>query len=190
MPQIQGSAGVITQPVYDTMQLAAAAGPLTYRFFTVPLGQVIAGAVVKTYVHTNMTQAGQLEQGVTLTIKALTMVVKQLATGGAAPTQADYQVIQDGLISLICSDKNWGRFPVTLIPSGGGELVFVSDAAAAPVLQVTKGIPATANKFFLDYPIGLQVQENFAVELLIPGTIAAVTDVQIFLHGDYIRPVN
>ena len=189
MPQFPGKAGVITQPVYDTMQLAAAAGPLVYRFFTVPLGQIIAGAVVKTYAHTNMTQAGQLETGVTFLVTAFTMVVKQLATDGAAPTQADYQVLQDGLLELNISDRNYGRFPVTLIPSGGGELVFFEDNAAAPVLQVTKGIAATANKYFLEFPIELVNQENFSMELTIPGTIAAVTDVAIFLHGEYTRPI-
>ena len=192
-PQVNNVASVLDQPLYDTVHLAAAAGPLVYRFFSVPQGGILTGVIPKTVMHTNLVQAGQLEQGVTFNITALTMTVRQHEKAAAvAPTQADYTILQDGLITVDVSDRNWGRFPVSLIPSGGGELYFSSDGAAfagPAVAQISKGIPATANKYNLQYPIPLGVQENFSVSLHIDGTIAAVMDVMFFLHGAYVRSV-
>jgi len=184
-----GVENVIDQCYYDTVQLAAAAG--TTGMFLVPLGGALTAAAAKTYAHTNLTQAGRLEKGINLTIKALSMSIRDTASGGAAPTLADYRVIYNsGHINLQIGQVSVFRLPIIALPAGPCENQYFSNiAAAATEFKNNHGLGAFGNRYMLDKPLVLE--ENGAIQ--VDGTIAAiaaVTDVTFFLWGEATRPVR
>jgi hypothetical protein len=169
------------------MQLAAAAGPLQYDFFTVPLGGLLVAGTPKSYQHTNLVQAGVLEKGKLFKVEGIGVNTKDLAQGGAAPTLADVRVLNGGHLNLTFGEVSFLRIPVSQAPSGGNDIV-LNDTAT---VNVQRGVSAVANVFWLKgAAIDLNEQEAIKCELVIPGTIAAVTDVTVTLYGTQIRPVR
>jgi len=181
----------LTQPIYDTVQLAAAVGQ-TANFFSVPLNGVLAGAVNKTYAHTNLIQAGRLEKGINMIIEGFTLAVRDTATGGARVTLADYLVIYDtGHLNFLIGNVSFNHLPCILVPAGAGETQYFSNiAAAATEYKINHGLSSVANMYRLNSPIILEDQESIQFDLFIGGTIAAVTDVTITLWGEQTRPVR
>lgn len=191
MPKFIGTSYKLDQPIYDTVQLAAAAGPLTYSFFTVPQGGVMAGAVVKDYAHTNMIQAGTLERGTTFLLRGLSLSISETAVGGARPTLADNIIVYGGDVTLRLGQREFGHWQTRYLNSAGQELQYFSNiAAAATEFHVNRGVSHVENYRKLNYPLQIEEQEQIQVLLRIPGTIGAVTDVTITLHGDMTRPVQ
>lgn len=187
---VPGTHYVYTQPLYDTMQLAAAAGPLVYRFFTAPLGSVLAGTAVKGYQHTNMIQAGVLEKGHEFVVEGLILYVRETAQGGAAPTRADHRVIHGGHLLFQLTQREFLRIPTAMVPGGGGELVYSSNITpAATEFQNNRGVAAAMNVWLFKQTVKINDQQAFSVDFTVPGTIAAVTDVTIALLGTLTRPV-
>lgn len=184
-----GVQNALDQPFYDTVQLPAAAG-LT-SLFLVPLGGALTAAAVKTYAHTNMTQAGRLEKGVNLTIKALSMSIRDTASGGGTPTLADYRVFYNsGHVNLLIGQVSVFHLPCIAIPAGPCENQYFSNiAAAATEFKNNHGLGAFGNKFVLDNPIVLEENEAIQVDIVV-AALAAVTDVTFFLWGESTRPVR
>jgi hypothetical protein len=189
-PFIPGESYEYTQPLYDTMQLAAAAGPQTYNFFSTPLGGALVAGVPKGYQHTNMIQAGVLEKGHRFVIEGISMYVRETAQAGTFVTLADYRVLMGGHVLLQITQREFLRVPSAKIPAGGAELIYFSNIAPAVTeFKLNHGISANQNVFWLKKTIPLEDQQAFNVVLTIPGTIAAVTDVTIMLEGTLFRPV-
>ncbi len=173
------------QPLYDTMQLAAAAGR-EYRFFTQPIGQVIAGTTLKTKAHTNMTQAGQLEGGMSMRITGIGMAICEYAAGTTVrATLVDNIVARLGWLELLINNRPWLSIPASMAGPAGQELNYVSNIPpAATEFHANQGVSHQQNRYNLVEPIDLNdKQEQFAVVLTVPGTIIAVTDVRISLFG-------
>jgi len=190
MPEAVGLAYQIYQPIYDTVQLTAASNQ-TVTFFSVPLNGIIAGTTKKHRGHTNMVQTGMLEKGVSITVNAITMAVRELAEGGARPTFVDIQAIAGGWIEIKIGDQNFGYYPRGYLGSGNAELMYFSNiTAAATEYHANQGVSACQNRLWLENSIKITEQESIAVYFTVPGTIAAVTDVQLALWGTMTRPVR
>lgn len=181
----------LTQPIYDTVQLAAAAGQ-TINFFSIPLNGALTAAANKTYAHTNLIQAGRLEKGINMTMTGLGLAVRGLASGGARVTLVDYDVIFDtGHINLLIGNVSFLHLPTIAIPSGALENQYFSNITpAATEYRVNHGLSSVANIYRLDSPLILEDQESIQVDLFIGGTVAAVTDVTFFIFGEQTRPVR
>lgn len=181
----------LTQPLYDTVQLPAAANPVA-NFFNIPLGGLLAAGVAKTLADTNLVQGNQLEEGWSFVIKALSMHIRDTAAGGARVTLVDYDLLYNrSFIQFDKSQQWWLRLPTALIPPGPGEFNYFSNiAAAATEYKATKGLGSIGNRFVLDDPIYLKSQEHFQVTLTVAGTPGAVTDVTLVLWGDLTRNVQ
>lgn len=182
----------LTYPIYDTVQLAAGAGQ-TVRFYAVPLGGIIAGAVAKTNAHTNLVQAGRLQKGWTMEITGFSFFVRNLAEGGAAVSKVDYDIIFDyGFYELQIGQVEFSTLPILSIPNAGAETQYFSNIAAAVTeFKMNHGLASVMNRFPLDDNILiLEDQESIEVQLTIPGTIVAVTDVTFMLWGYVTRPVR
>lgn len=189
--RLPGVKNQIDQPVYDTVQLAAVAGQ-TVNFFQIPLGGIIAGAVLKNYGHTNMVQAGRLEKGLELTIKAVSLHVKETAVGGARVTFANYTAIyNNSFIRLNIGQVSFLDVYAQAVPPASCEVDYFSNiAAAATEFKSTHGAGSYFNKFVLDNPLVLEDQESIGVQLTLADTLAAVTDVMVILWGSMTRPVR
>lgn len=184
-----GVENCLDQPIYDTVQLPAAAG--TIGMFLVPLGGILAGAALKTYAHTNLTQAGRLEKGVNLTIKALSLSIRDISSGGAAPTLADFRAFYNGAhINLQIGQISVLRMPAMFLPPGPCENLYISNIApAATEFKNNHGISAFGNRYLLANPIVLEENEAIQVDVTY-AALAAVMDVSFVLWGDFTRPVR
>lgn len=182
----------IYQPLYDTVQLAAAAGQ-TVTFFQSPLNDIISGAVRKSFAHTNIRQNAMLEKGQSFWVKGYSMFVREVAsTGGNRVTFVDYQTIMGGFVQIKLGSQNvWGTYPVALIPAGCGELNYFSNITAAPTeFHANHGLSSAMNILALDpeEQFAITAQEALSVELTVPGTPGAVTDVTFVIHGSLLLP--
>lgn len=190
--RIVGTINELTQPVYDTVQLAVAAGAQQVTFFAVPLNGVLAGAALKTYAHTNLIQAGRLEKGLELVITGLSFYIRNIAAGGAAPSLVDSFAIYDHTsINLEIGQKSFLRCLASEIPSGGASLNYFSNiVAAATEFKVNHGLGAHRNIFKFEHPLILEDQESISVVATVNSAIAAVTDIVFVLWGQLTRPVR
>lgn len=184
MPQ-GNETNVGRQPIWDTMQLTVAAARTTYHFFSIPQGGLLAAGVVKNLDHTFLHQVSMLDANVEFRAQAISMHVRPLAAGGAAPTEADMQVLQQGSIELIFNGQPFRRWPTALIPSGPAGLMYNTVAVAATHIQ--RGISANSNIFEFGEDYVIRKGENFNVDLNVTN-IGAITDVVIVLWGVLQRP--
>ncbi len=188
--QVLGAKNLITQPIYDTVQLAAAAG--AYNFFAVPMGGILAGAVVKTYAHTNLVQAGRLEKGIDMTITAVSMYLRNTATGGAIVSMVDYETFYNNSdINVQIGQVSFLRLPAQEVPPGVGETqLFSNITPAATEFKMNHGTSNIFNTYKLENPLVLEDQESIAVTVTVGTALAAVTDLTIVMHGQQTRPVR
>lgn len=186
MPMLPGAGQQITQPYYDTINLPI--GATSGSFFSVPFGGVLVGTTLKNFQHTNFVQAGRLETGYWLLIKALSLWFPETAT---RQTQADIRAVQSGFFQLRISETDFLTVPVAAIPNGGAELQLSSNITpAATEFQLDKGVQAHQNRFYLDSPIVLNPQQT--IKATISGfhtAPAAATQVSVMLWGTVERPV-
>ena len=188
---VQGKGFVYTQPLFDTIHIAAGAPALAAQFFTVPVGGVI-GAGVKNFSHTNMIQAGRLETGNELKVNALSFYFQNNISAGAIPTVADMKAVCQGNIRwLVGGSTEILKIPVIMIPNGGASFVHMSNIAAAVTeFNLTNGVSAVQNRYYLDEPYVIKANEAIEVWLENMGTVVAATRVTMVLHGTAIRPLR
>ena len=189
MSRLVGSANVLDQPLYDTVQLPIVAGPQVVNFFAIPVGGAFTAAIAKTWEHTNLVQAGRIETGNELMITAVSMYVKTQAGGGAGVTLADASAVSSGYCQLRIGQVTYLTLPNQMIPNGGAEIVANGNAAAAST-HVTHSVSAISNRFHLKNTFVLEADESVQVECHVTAAIAAVTDLVFVLWGDYTRPVR
>ena len=184
MPRNPNGALQLDQPLYDTMQLTAGTNQ-TFTFFSVPHGQEYISGVTKDYHHTNLVQAASLEKGQTFKVLAFSLNIRPIAQGGAAPTRADARVIHMGSINLTLNgNKSFYRSPISEIGPGCAEMMYFSNITpAATEFNINRSVSASSNVKGLKVPIDIEDQEPIRLHMHIPGTIAAVTDVQFVMHG-------
>lgn len=187
----KGVSNNITQPIYDTVQLAAAANQ-TVSFFAVPFGGLLAAGIIKDYRHTNLVQAGRLEKGLEIEIEAMSLIVKQKIDAGTIVTWADYQMIyNESHLNLQIGQVSFLRLPLTQVPPAAGETNYFSNITpAATEFKASKGLGSINNVFKFTNVLILEDQESIQVDLFVGGTPGAICDVQLVLWGTQTRPVR
>jgi hypothetical protein len=176
----------LTQPIYDTVVLTASANQ-TQTFFANPLQSILTGTTVKTYSHTNLVQNAMLEKGRAMVIDGISLFVNEMV-GTTRATWADILVAQMGHLNLIIGGTSMLRLPVAQVPAAGAELsLFSNITAAVTEWHANRGAAVINNRFSLQYPLDLPENTAVAVEITVPGTIAAVTAMTCVLWGTQTR---
>ena len=190
MPTVAGKGLVYTQPLFDTIHLAAAA--VRGSFFVNPKGGILTAGVLKDDRHTNLVQAGRLEPGNELQCNAVSMHIRQSVQAGALPQDADIRAVFAGNIRFMLGGATlFLQLPCQMIPSAGADFVFFSNITpAATEFYVSNGVAAIQNKFHLDQPLTIRSQETIEVILENMDTIAAAVHVVFVLWGTALRPVR
>ena len=188
--RVLGVENLLTQPVYDTVQCAAVAGQ-TVSFFSTPLNGVLAGAVLKTYAHTNIIQAGRLEVGIELQIESISLSIKPTIAAGTAVTLVDYRALYQAThLNFQIGQVSFLRIPAFFLPAANSENQYQSNiAAAATEFSSNHGLGSINNRFAIQ-PVVLEPQETIQVDMFVGGTLAAVMDVCLVLWGRITRPVR
>lgn len=190
MPRFDGESYILSQPIYDTVELAVAAAQVV-QFFAIPLGGLLAAAFPKTYAHTNMVQAGVLERGIDFEITGFSMYVREWNSAAARHVFVDDQSLYMGHLNLELGQVSYARLPAAMVPSGGAELNLYSNIAPAVTeYHINRGISAVSNRFHLSNPIRIAEQEAISVTLNLATAITVLTDVTFVLWGNMTRPVR
>lgn len=190
MPGLPGVKNVLKQPLYDTVQVAAATGQVL-KFFSVPLNGIIAGTTKKTHSHTNLVQTGQLPADVSFVGNFIALAVREKAVGGAAPTLADVTAIRMGHLEIKIGGREVGYFPASRVPAGGMELMYFSNITPAVTeYHVNQGVSAVTNQLPIDPAIEIGPGEPIVVSLAVEEQVVAVTDVMFMFIGRMSRPVG
>lgn len=194
MPQDTGTSLLYSQPLFDTTVIPAGlAGAVVSQFFVIPWSQPLVAGVPKTYRHTNMIQAGRLEEGNEMQIEAISLYFPRTAEAGAYPTIADMDAIRAGNFRLrFGGNSDYLILPIAAIPNGGWSPTYSTDAALAAEVNFTfnNGVSVTQNKLPLPQPIKLRSQETVGVTFENMDGIVAPTEVIFCLWGPAIRPVR
>jgi len=114
-------------------------------------------------------------------------------TIGTTPTIADYDlIIGRCVLALSTAQKEYGRFPILLLPSGGGLAVQGSQVGVAgtAVQGVTNGMPTRNGMFKLAAPLIIGANQSFKATLYAPNavgfpaiTLTGTTYIRILLDG-------
>lgn len=183
---------VFTQPLYDSMDIAAGTVGET-RFFNNTIATV-------GLLRSNMELAGQLPSPRQLLIQQVSVA----PWGTQAVTVASRLIVEDAnfivhqsTLTLTISDKPYLRGPSVMFPAGMGLAGFAASAVgAAPLEQhaVQSGFPHPAARFNVLRPGQLlKPNENFNAVLTVPVALAALTAtvrVYVILWGLQLRAVQ
>lgn len=157
----------------------------------------------------NLPLAGQLANGVAFLIQAVRIipVIRPTETAAAAPADGSadgalndmFQMISTGSGLLRVGDKEYGRWPLFMLPAaaglyGGFGNVGTLTAPASSQLQfASNGVPDPRSAFVLPIPIVIPPQFTFRVNVAWEAAItthAATGNPKIFcvLDGELMRP--
>jgi len=137
----------LKNPIYDTMEIPAAAGPVPLlQFFTIPQGQALnVTGVNKTISETNLTESGSLGSPLEADFWGFNCTVMYddgyYENGAAGPTvlvnflDDMVEIYEQSVFEFWFNNKMWYQNPLTKIPHGvfamTGPVATGSDAAAA-----------------------------------------------------------
>lgn len=195
--QYKGKKESIGWMYWDTLQYTSAA----------TLQLVFFAAQRATLDLSNMTLGGQLPAPNAFLLRGLRFFLKQrprstakAALGAVQPGAIDniQQLHNTGVLQILIGAKEYGPYPLWLIPSGGGAFgVIASDGDVASPGEIQdyaiSGAPDARNSFTLAVPIFIAPQINFSATLTWPAAITLAggnTNISIGFEGDLIRPVQ
>ena len=165
-----------SQPLYDRVNITAAAIQSSIALFSVPIGQSsvlirgsAAAAVAKTRRDTNMEQGGYIATRA-YQIRGLGVAIIH-SDRSAATNAADRQLILDGawLRFTVAGSKTVLETPLSVIPVLN-DFSAVSSTVTATTINALTGPKGSSYK--MQPQIALEAQTNFAVDLSWDGDIA------------------
>lgn len=182
---------IISQPLWDTVSVAAATATQQVTFFQIPRG----GAVGKTLEDTNMVLAGQLPRPQIFHAKAVSFLVKETVPSAAvwAANPQDYEEILDGVAQVVIGSKVMLEAPLYWLVQGCGPVVQqMTQAAGAAGARFTNGLPGMPYRWFLKHRLQIDENENFRVDCTweTAFNVAIAVDLVMFFDGELIRSVQ
>lgn len=177
MPRATGAGEEIWQPQYDTEELDS--GTLEVFFFKNPVGQTLSiSGTRKTFIHTNMVEAGVLPRDQLFEVFGLRMwlfTAKDLGTD-AVETVIDH-LQKAAVIELDIGQKNYLRVPFELCPGGVG-IQAQADSIVAGFKVANNGMPdPRAVASFQNWPVKIARQQPFGVNLSLESVAGGLTEV-------------
>lgn len=170
------------EPLYDSDLLLAATAANDIEFYQRPIGQQLAdGATLKTLLHTNMRNAGQLGTPLSFDIWAFNVRYPK------AVTLAEYNAMTtSGVFQFVIgTDVNYLTVPVEDIPAGVD-----SEAAQSVAVSPHVGAGLTDNVYRFDVSgqaIHLNSTESFRARLSFPSGITFPTEtnqlIRVYTRG-------
>ena len=190
-----------SQPYYDKQALPVTAGGIwnaDVSFFQTVQNHPSAG---------NMSVAGQLPAPKELVVRAITVKPILAIIGAAGTTAAQWLPVAAGILLtdivtleafggmiFYIADKEYLRLPLYMVPAGGGGYFSTTAAGAG----ANWGTPVSFNRFKLNIPLVIPMQQNFRILVPAPpiapvaftGAGADTVVLTIGLHGDERRAVQ
>lgn len=174
---------------YATRSIPAGVIPSTVNFFTA------APSADPT--------SDRYEQGNTLVSSGkkfnIFSILVQVLPGAACVLGDLEKVINYCSVRLVTAQKEYGVFPLFMLPAGGGISIHSGQVAVTPaaapgaqsVVGATNGVPSRDSCFSLAVPLEIQANQSFYMELLGPvaagvfgaATLTGAVQVRLVLDG-------
>ena len=152
----------------------------------------------------NMTQAGQFASPQAFFLRAIRVrpmiplhVLTAAATGNIQTGAIDdmHQLVEHGVLQFTIGQKNYGQWPLWVLPAGGGVVPFMQTGDIDVVVQYgNNGLADARVVYTLTKPLFIAPQINFRVDLLWPAgaltLVAGNPNMWVGLDGDLVRPVQ
>jgi hypothetical protein len=172
----------VDKVLWDTQQYAAA-GQVTLDFFQGLPASLPAG---------NLTQAGTIGNNIFI-IRSIGVFARGTATGAAGVGLGIAVLASQGVLRLSIGAKDYGVWPIHLLPVGGGVSGFASDNTGLIPYETTNiGLPDPRAGYNLTRPLLIPPNLNFRVRLEWAAAIAITnaTNLVVCLKGEMGRFVQ
>lgn len=161
-------------------------------------------------INGNLDLNGQLPNGYSFRVEVIrfapALPTRETALAAPAAGAANgaiedmHQVIMTGHGEFRVGDKRYGRWPLFMLPAGGGVQPFMSNVGIgtadtmSQVTYATNGIPDPRSVYSLPIPIVIPPQYSFAFHVEWPAFVTTDGDQDFFiftmLDGQLIRPAQ
>lgn len=192
--QFQGAKETIGWAWYDTITYTSAT-TIAAAMFT---------ATRATLNLSNMEIAGQLAAPKAFFLRAIRVLpllapysIVVQATGNVQTGVIDDMrlLLNTGVLQLTIGQKNYGQWPLWMLPAGGGVIPFVATGDVDVIVDyANNGVCDPRAVYSLTKPLFIAPQINFRVDLLWPaGAVTLATGnptIVVVLDGDLVRPVQ
>ncbi|MFA5430379.1 MAG: hypothetical protein WC329_04400 [Candidatus Omnitrophota bacterium] len=179
---------------YDTVPYVSAATNALRAF----------GAIRATLNLGNMEIAGQLASPKAFFVRAIRVkmlgdpfVTTAAADGNPQTGSVDDAalLLETGVLQFTIGQKNYGQWPLWMLPAGGGIKPFFQTGDIDVVVQyANNGVEDPRAVYSLSVPVFIGPQMNFAIDLLWPAGPVTLDqgniNIWVGLDGDLLRPVQ
>jgi hypothetical protein len=172
----------VDKVLWDTQQYAQA-GQVFLDFFQGLPASLTAG---------NLTQAGTIGNNVMI-IRSIGVFVRQSAAGGVQVGNDIDILSKQGVFRLEIGAKNYGIWPIDLLPVGGGvDGAAMDNTGLSPYNFANLGVPDPRASYVLTRPLLIPPNLNFRVRLEWTAAVAIsiATNLVVCLKGEMGRYVQ
>ena len=172
----------VDKVLWDTQQYAQA-GQQFLDFFQAIPASLTAG---------NLTQAGTIGNNV-MVVRSIGVFVRQAAAGGVQVGNDIDILSKQGVLRLIIGAKEYGIWPIELLPVGGGvDGAAMDNTGLSPYNFANLGVPDPRASYNLTRPFKIPPNLNFRVRLEWTAAIAisVATNLVVCLKGEMGRFVQ
>jgi hypothetical protein len=192
--QYSGAKEAVGWMLYHKLQYTSAA-TVALRYFTAIPANIEFG---------NMEVAGQLASPKAFFLRAIRVRIDGQPFSTTAVADANIQdgrandlvmLLEHGVLQLTIGSKQYGQWPLHVLPAGGGVVISWQTGDIDVVIQdANNGIQDPRAVYSLSKPLFIAPQINFYVDLLWPNGPYTLdqgnTNILVMLDGDLIRPVQ
>jgi hypothetical protein len=171
----------VDKVLWDTQQYAAA-GQIFLDFFQALPASLPAG---------NLTQAGTIGNNVMI-VRSIGVFVRSTVTGGTVGLACEV-ISKQGVLRFDIGAKNYGIWPINLLPAGGGVAGWAMDTTGLmPYDTSNLGVPHPSASYNLTRPLLIPPNLHVRVRLEWTAAIAvtAATNLVVCLKGEMGRFVQ
>lgn len=183
----------IPDTLFDTQNYPLA-GALTLNYFqaraaTVDLGNLALG-------NTLPARTGFLIMSMRVFVDSPPQATTVVATANVqtGSTSNMTQILNRGTVSFQIEQKNYGRFPLWMLPAGGGTSTFMQTGDIDVIVDyANNGVPDARNMYVLEEPLFLSPLVNFTITMTWPALrpiVVNVTPITLLFDGLSVRPVQ
>ena len=174
---VSDAAEVLDKVFWDTQQYAQAGSTLLTFFQALPANIELG----------NLDQPGIIGGNRPFLIRAISVAFRTLVA-------ADIAILaRRGVLRLNIGNKDYGEWPVEMLPPGGGVYAFFTTGVVTQQVEAaTFGVPDARNCYTLTKPLLIPPQLNFraTLEYQAAQAISVATQVTVLLKGEIVRYVQ
>lgn len=165
------------EPLYDSEVILAASPAREFTLYAKPVGQNLNDGTVKTFLHSNQTQAGSLGSPLSFDVYAFNARVE--LKGGKVITLGNFNAVFGAAVAEVIfgQDNKFLTIPVEDVPSG----VDTEGIGATDAPHIGLGVSENVYRFDIGgRALHINSTESYQVKISFPSGITATTGDLLF----------